>query len=123
TRYFAWRMGWRVRGVEGPIGFPPLTVMLLDDANRVVYPPKGAATAPFVDERMFQLVFFDPALVPFEAPQTRKPEVWRIRTGYGGQTIPAIIDGRARPQRALMAMLAGVLALGVFFVVRAAARE
>src|SRR5262249_58421205 len=33
------------------------------------------------------------------------------------------IDGRARPQRALMAMLAGVLAIGVFFVVRAAARE
>src|SRR5204862_5822404 len=61
--------------------------------------------------------------VSYEAPKTRQPEVWRLRTGYGGQTIPEIIDGRARPQRALMAMLAGVLALGVFFVVRAAARE
>ncbi|HLQ05697.1 MAG TPA: HAMP domain-containing sensor histidine kinase, partial [Verrucomicrobiae bacterium] len=57
------------------------------------------------------------------APKARTPEVWRIRTGYGDQTIPQIIDARARPQRALMAMLAGVLALGVFFVVRAAARE
>ncbi|PYR38742.1 MAG: sensor histidine kinase, partial [Acidobacteria bacterium] len=43
--------------------------------------------------------------------------------GYGNETIPQIIDARARPQRALMAILAGVLALGVFFVVRAAARE
>src|SRR5437660_1005853 len=38
-------------------------------------------------------------------------------------TIPDIVAARERPQRALMAMLAGVLALGVFFVVRAAARE
>src|SRR5262249_11929148 len=121
--YFPSLIQSKLKGVEGPIGFPPLTVTLVDDGNRVLYPAKGSATAPFVDERMFQLVFFDPALVPFEAPQTRKPEVWRLRTGYGGQTIPAIIDGRASPQRALMAMLAGVLALGVFFVVRAAARE
>jgi signal transduction histidine kinase len=76
-----------------------------------------------VHERTFQLVFFAPELVSFEAPNERKPETWRIRTGYGDQTIPAIIDGRARPQRAMMAMLAGVMALGVFFVARAAARE
>jgi signal transduction histidine kinase len=123
TLYFPSLIESKLKGVEGPTGFPPLTVTLIDDTNRVVYPPKGVATAPFVDERMFQLVFFDPALVSYEAPKTRQPEVWRLRTGYGGQAIPAIIDGRARPQRALMAMLAGVLALGVFFVVRAAARE
>jgi signal transduction histidine kinase len=34
-----------------------------------------------------------------------------------------VIAARERPQRALMALLAGVMALGVFFVVRAAARE
>jgi len=123
TEYFPALLESKMKGVEGPIGFPPLTITLLDDTNRIVYPKKGGSAAPFVDERMFQLVFFDPALVPFEAPETRKPEVWRIRTGYGGQTIPQIIDARARPERALMAMLAGVLALGVFFVVRAAARE
>jgi len=123
TEYFPALLESKMKGVEGPIGFPPLTVTLLDDRNRIVYPKKGGASTPFVDERMFQLVFFDPALVPFEAPETRKPEVWRIRTGYGSQTIPQIIDARARPERALMAMLAGVLALGVFFVVRAAARE
>ena len=43
--------------------------------------------------------------------------------GYGDQTIPQIIAARERPQRAMMAMLAGVMALGVFFVARAAARE
>ncbi len=112
-----------MRGVEGPTGFPTLSVTMLDDANRVVYPPKSAAPAHFVDERTFQLVFFDPALVTFEAPKVHKPEIWRIRTGYGNQTVPEIVDARARPQRALMAMLAGVLGLGVFFVVRSAARE
>ncbi len=123
TEYFPSLIEAKMRGVEGPTGFPPLTVTMLDAANRVVYPPKSAAAGRFVDERTFQLVFFDPALVSFEAPKVHKPEIWRLRTGYGNQTIPEIIDARARPQRALMAMLAGVLGLGVFFVVRAAARE
>jgi signal transduction histidine kinase len=123
TEFFPSLIAERVRRVEGPTGFPPLTVTALDGANRVVYPPQGSAAGPFVDERTFQLVFFDPALVGFAAPEERKPEIWRIRTGYGNQTIPEIIAARARPQRALMAMLAGVLGLGVFFVVRAAARE
>jgi len=123
TEYFPSLIEAKMRGVEGPTGFPPLTVTMLDAANRVVYPPKSAAAGRFVDERTFQLVFFDPALVSFEAPKVHKPEIWRLRTGYGNQTIPEIIGARARPQRALMAMLAGVLGLGVFFVVRAAARE
>jgi signal transduction histidine kinase len=123
TDYFPSLIEAKMRGVEGPTGFPPLTVTMLDAANRVVYPPRSAAVGRFVDERTFQLVFFDPALVSFEAPKVHKPEIWRLRTGYGNQTIPEIIDARARPQRALMAMLAGVLGLGVFFVVRAAARE
>ncbi len=123
TDYFPSLIRAKMKGVEGPTGFPPLTVTMLDDANRVVFPASGTPTERYVDERPFQLVFFDPALVTFEAPKVHKPEIWRIRTGYGNQTIPQIIDARARPQRALMAMLAGVLALGVFFVVRAAARE
>jgi signal transduction histidine kinase len=113
----------KMKDAEGPGGFPPLVVTVLDQASRVVVPSGGSATAPFVDERPFQLIFFDPALVTFEAPKVHKPEIWRIRTGYGNRTIPQIVDARARPQRALMAMLAGVLAIGVFFVVRAAARE
>jgi signal transduction histidine kinase len=46
-----------------------------------------------------------------------------VRTGYGNQTSPQIIQGRERPQRAMMAMLAGIMALGVFFVARSIGRE
>jgi signal transduction histidine kinase len=96
---------------------------MIDNTNRVVFPPGGTIPAGFVDERAFLLVFFDPELVGLAASDGRKPERWRIRTGYGDQAIPEIIASRARPQRAMMAVLAGVMALGVFFVARAAARE
>jgi len=109
--------------VEGPTGFPSLDVAVLDGDNRVVFPPGGSAPKQYVHELTFPLVFFDPDLVAFAAPEKNKPETWRVRTGYGNQTIPSIIAARERPQRAMMTVLAGVLALGVFFVARAAARE
>jgi len=123
TEFFPAFVGAKVKSVEGPTGFPELGVTLIDGANRVVFPPGGTVPAGFVDERTFPLVFFDPELVALSAPEGRKPERWRIRTGYGNQAIPDIIASRARPQRAMMAMLAGIMALGVFFVARAAARE
>jgi len=109
--------------VEGPTGFPSLAVSVLDGTNHVVYPPGGSATDRYVDERTFPLVFFEPELATFAAPEKGRPETWRVRTGYDNQTIPQIITARERPQHAMMAMLAGVMALGVFFVARAAARE
>jgi signal transduction histidine kinase len=109
--------------VEGPTGFPSLTVTMLDGTNRVIYPPGGSPPARYVDERKFPLVFFDPDLVTFAAPEKGHPETWKVRTGYDNLTIPEIIAARERPQYAMMAMLAGVMALGVFFVARAAARE
>ena len=112
-----------VKSVEGPTGFPPLTVTILDGANRVVYPTQGPAPTRYVDERQFPLAFFETELQPYIAPEDRKLEIWRLRTGYADQSIADIIAARERPQRALMALLAGVMALGVFFVVRAAARE
>ena len=113
----------RLKQVQGPTGFPPLTVTVLDANNRVIYPVNGVADGQIVDERTFPLLFFDPELQQYAAADGRRPEVWRLRTGYGKQTIPEIIAARAQPQRAMMAMLAGLLALGVFFVTRAAARE
>lgn len=113
----------KVAGIEGPTGFPPLLVTVLDGDNRVIYPSDGSASTGFVDERTFPLVFYEPDLTLFAAPGNGKFETWRVRTGYGNQTIPEIIAARERPQRAMMAMLAGVMALGVFFVTRAAARE
>jgi signal transduction histidine kinase len=123
TEYFPWLLRTRLKAIEGPTGFPPLTLTVVDDANRVVFPEHGTAPATFVDERQFPLVFFDKELLEFAEPYEAHRETWRLRTGFGSQTIPAIIEARARPQRAMMAMLAGVMALGVFFVVRAAARE
>jgi signal transduction histidine kinase len=121
--FFPAFLATKLRNVEGPSGFPPLTVTLSDGDGRVIFPAGGKTLDRFVDERKFALVFFDPELQRFAAADGRPFEQWTLRTGYGNQTIPQIIDARARPQRALMAMLAGVLAIGVFFVVRAAARE
>jgi signal transduction histidine kinase len=113
----------RLKNVQNPPGFPRLVVTVRDTDDRVLYPTSGAAPAHYVDERKFAVVFFEPELQPFIAPEGHKPEIWRLRTGYGDRTIPEIIAARERPQRALMAILAGVLGLGVFFVVRAFARE
>jgi signal transduction histidine kinase len=123
NEFFPSLVGEKLKSVEGPTGFPPLEVTLFDEDERVVFPPGGSIPAMFVDERTFPLVFFDPELVSLSAPEGRKLERWRVRTGYGNQTIPAIIDSRARPQQALMGLLAVVMGLSVFFVARAAARE
>jgi signal transduction histidine kinase len=121
--YFPAFIAAKLATVEGPSGFPPLSVTVFDDDNRVIFPADGKAATTYVDERTFPLAFFDPELQRFIAPEGHKQETWRVRTGYGNQSIPAIIAARARPQRAMMAMLAGVMAIGVFFVARAAARE
>ena len=121
--YFPAFVAAKLASVEGPSGFPPLSVTVLDGDNRVVFPPSGVAPATFVDERTFPLAFFDPELQRFIAPEGHKQETWRVRTGYGNQTIPDIVASRARPQRMMMAILAGIMALGVFFVARALARE
>ncbi len=109
--------------VQGPIGFPPLQAVVTDDAGRMVYPKVGVAGFQTVDAREFPLVFFDKELLAYAEPLETHRETWHLSTGYGTQTIPQIIAARARPQRVLMAMLAGIMALGVFFVARAAARE
>lgn len=111
-----------LRTVDPPSGFPALTVTVLDDAGHVVMPASGSPSH-WVDERSVPLVFFEPELLSLIAPEGYKPESLRVRTGYGNQTIPEIISARARPQRTLMAILAAVMALGVFFIARAAARE
>jgi signal transduction histidine kinase len=122
TEFFPAFVESKMKTVAGPSGFPPLTVSVIDGNGRVIYPRSAQVPKRFVDERVFPLLFFDAELARYAAADGRF-EQWRLRTGYGDQTIPQIIDARAQPQRALMAMLAGVLALGVFFVVRAAARE
>ena len=121
SEYFPALLAARLKTVEGPTGFPPLVVTLLDAQGSVIFPDGGSMATRYVDERTFPIAFIDPELLPLAAPEPH--ETWRIRTGYGNQTIPEIIEARARPERAMMAVLAGVMVLSLFFVVRAAARE
>lgn len=120
--YFPKLLASKIRDVQGPTGFPPLAVSMVDDGGRVVYPSGGQRALTVVDEREFPLVFFDKELLAFAAPLETHRETWRLKTGYE-QPIGDIIQARARPQRALMATLAAIMALGVFFVARVAARE
>jgi signal transduction histidine kinase len=113
----------RLAKVEGPTGFPPLDVTVLDRDQRVIFPAGGSAPTRFVDERTFPLVFYEADLTQLTAPTSMTVETWRVRTGYRDQSIPGIVAARARPQRVMMAILAGIMALGVFFVARALARE
>ena len=77
----------------------------------------------FVDERTFPLIFFDKELLEYAAPYEQRRETWRVRAGYGAQTIPEIVSANTRPQLALMIVLALIMGGGVFFVAGAAARE
>jgi signal transduction histidine kinase len=86
-------------------------------------PAGAAAPSRFVDERTFPLVFYEYDLTQLTAPTSMTVQTWRVRTGYRDQSIPDIVAARARPQRLMMAILAGIMALGVFFVARALARE
>jgi signal transduction histidine kinase len=113
----------RLKTVEGPTGFPRLGVTVYEAGGQVLFPDGGTVPTQYIDERSFPLVFFEPELQPLIAPEHHQPEIWKLRTSYDNQTIPAIIAARERPQHALMWTLAGLMAFSVFFVARAAARE
>lgn len=120
--YFPTLVATHLKEADGPTGFPPLGAAILDDSGRVVYPADGTRDLSVVDQRRFPLVFFDKELLSYAEPLETHRETWTIQTGYR-RPIPDIIQARERPQRVLMAILAGVMALGVFFVARVAARE
>jgi signal transduction histidine kinase len=122
--------------IKQPTGFPELEAHVLDEHGELVFDsshalaaraaggePDRAATETFVDERAFPVIFFDKELLEFAAPYEEHREVWRLRTGYGSQTIPEVVGAGTRPQLALMAVLAAIMGLGVFLVAGAAARE
>ncbi len=111
--------------VQQPSGFPPLETEVLDEAGGHIYmshPERNGHVTP-VDERSFAIIFFDKELLEFAAPYEQHREVWGLRTSYGLQSIPEIVSASTRPQLALMIVLAVAMALGVFLVAGAAARE
>ena len=113
----------RLATVQHLGGFPQLDLSLRDAKGQVIFTSSPAASDVFVDQRSFPLVFFDRELLEYAAPFEVEPETWTLQTGFGNRTIAAIAESSSRPQLALMAMLALVMAAGVFFVAGAAARE
>ncbi len=113
----------RLATVQHLGGFPQLDLTLRDAQGHAVFSSSPAQGDVFVDQRSFPLVFFDRELLEYAAPFEAEPETWTLQTGFGNRTIAAIAESSSRPQLALMAMLALVMAAGVFFVAGAAARE
>ncbi|HEY7791092.1 MAG TPA: HAMP domain-containing sensor histidine kinase [Vicinamibacterales bacterium] len=121
--YFPSLVSQQLRLLQVPTGFPPLVVAVIDGRNQLVFSSSGAPPGRTIDERSFPLVFFDKDLLEALRPYEPQVETWQLRTGYGDETIAAIARARTGPQVGLMAVLAAVMALGVFFIARAAARE
>lgn len=113
----------RLAAVQHVGGFPQLDLTLRDAHGQILFSSAPPDASVFVDERNFPLVFFDRELLEYAAPFEVEPETWTLQTGFGNQTIAAIADKSTRPQIALMAILALVMAAGVFFVAGAAAHE
>ena len=111
--------------VQQPSGFPHLETEVLDEDGKRIFAsdPDREATENPVDERSFAIIFFDKELLEFAAPYEQHREVWGLRTSYGPRPIPEIVSASTRPQQALMIVLAIAMALGVFLVAGAAARE
>ena len=111
--------------IQQPSGFPRLETEILDEDGKHIFashPERSEHFAP-VDERSFAIIFFDKELLEFAAPYEQHREIWGLRTSYGPQPIPEIVSASTRPQQALMIVLAVAMALGVFLVAGAAARE
>jgi signal transduction histidine kinase len=111
--------------VQQPSGFPRLETEILDEEGKHIFASHAERSEHFVpvDERSFAIIFFDKELLEFAAPYEQHREIWGVRTSYGPQPIPEIVGASTRPQQALMIVLAVAMALGVFLVAGAAARE
>ena len=111
--------------VQQPTGFPHLETVILAENGSTIFASHPDHTEKMipVDERSFAIIFFDKELLEFAAPYEQHREIWGLRTSYGPQPIPEIVSASTRPQQALMIVLAIAMALGVFLVAGAAARE
>lgn len=104
-------------------GFPTVEAAIVDQDGRIAYQSGRFDPEVFVDERRLPFVFLDTALLEGLLPYVPNVERWRIRTGYGDQTIPAIAQSTTGKQRNIMIALVLIMTASVFFVARAAGRE
>ncbi|MEZ5292192.1 MAG: HAMP domain-containing sensor histidine kinase [Vicinamibacterales bacterium] len=123
TEHLPAMMRNRLAAVQHLGGFPQLDLTLRDGQGAVVFSSAPPGADVFVDERSFPLVFFDRELLEYAAPFEVEPETWTLQTGFGNRTIPQVAESSSRPQLALMAILAVVMAAAIIFVAGAAARE
>jgi len=116
-------MRQKMQQVQVPAGFPPLVVTLFDEHHHIIFNSSDRVPTQFAVQRRFPLVFFDKDLL--EAVRAYEPDVtdWQLSVGFGHRTIGGITRSETASQVGLMAALAAVMALGVFFVARAAAHE
>jgi signal transduction histidine kinase len=100
----------------------PLSVTVVDARDNVIYPPGGSATDLFTFEQQLPITFMAPELVDSASFQSA-PETWRLRVGYGDQTIEQIVASRERTEHALLTLLAVLTAVGLFLGARAFVQE
>jgi len=122
TEFLPSLLATRLQSLQQPAGFPPLRLALEDGDGRTVVQGHGPDDS-FVDARTFPLVFFDKELLEFAAPYEARRENWRLRTTYGTDDIPAVVSASTRPQKMLMGVVGVLMSIGMFLVIRAAARE
>jgi len=112
----------RLQSLQQPSGFPPLRLALEDGDGRLVVSGHGPGDT-FLDTRSFPLVFFDKELLEFAAPYEARRETWQLRTTYGANDILHVVSASTQPQKMLLGLVGVLMSIGVFLVIRAAARE
>lgn len=122
--YLPGAVGPRLAEVNQRSGLGRLMVAVVDERGDVVYVDGSQeAGSRFLDEREVPLLFFDPDLMPAFLPGQRYPAAWRLRTGYGDQSVAGLARARTRGSRILLLSLALVVVAGVLFAARMAIQE
>jgi signal transduction histidine kinase len=96
----------------------------VDERGEVVHlDGRREAGVQFLDEREVPLQFFDTHLMPAFLPRESYPGAWRLRTGYGAQSVETLARAGTRGSRILLLSLALVIIGGVLFAARMAIQE
>ncbi len=105
------------------VSLAPLRVWLVGQNGRVLFESRAAASAQFLEERELPLLFHNPRLVaPVMRPATAL-DTWRLRVGYGDQTVSDLARRSTDGHRLLLFTLVLALAASVVFTIRMAMAE
>ena len=113
----------RLATVQHPGGFPQLDLTLRDAKHQVVFTSSPEAPDTSSTSAASRWSSSTANCSSTRRPFEVEPETWTLQTGFGTAPSRRSPSASSRPQLALMALLAAVMAAGVFFVAGAAARE